>query len=134
MFTSQHDVPEVLKRRIYEVVAAIPAGQVSTYGDIAAIIGGGIDARTVGYALNAIPKDASATVPWQRVINAQGGVSTRGLAQRHLLESEGVVFGPDQRVDLRAVRWAGPSAAWAAEHGCHPLPPPVVTPEQLSLL
>lgn len=132
----QHqEVPEVLKRRIYEVVSAIPAGAVSTYGDIATIVGGGVDARTVGYALNAIPKDQTATVAWQRVINAQGGISTKGLLQRHLLEGEGIVFGANNRIDLRTYRWAGPSPTWIAEHGFEELEPPAqAAGEQLSLL
>src|SRR3712207_1628050 len=42
-------LPDVLKQRIYEVVQQIPAGMVATYGDVATIVGGGVDARTVGY-------------------------------------------------------------------------------------
>lgn len=128
------DIPEVLKLRIYEVVQQVPSGSVSTYGDIAAIVGGGIDARTIGQALNQVPKDQEATVPWQRIINAQGGISTRGLLQRKLLEDEGVAFDARDRVDLRRFRWAGPSAEWTAEHGFQTLPPTDDEPEQLSLL
>lgn len=134
-FQRNMDLPDVLKLRIYEVVQQVPSGYVSTYGDIAAIIGGGIDARIVGQALNQIPKQGAEEVPWQRIINAQGGISTRGLLQRKILEDEGVVFDDKDRVDLRRFRWAGPSPEWAAEHGYHPLPPrddPDV--EQLSLL
>lgn len=128
------DVPEVLKLRIYDAVQAVPAGQVATYGDIALIVGGGCDARTVGYALNEIPKQEAENVPWHRVINAQGGISTRGLLQRKLLEDEGVDFGIDGRVPLGQYRWSGPTAAWAAEHGLHELPPRAEQPaEQLSL-
>ena len=130
----QFDVPEVLKSRIYEVVKAVPAGRVATYGDIAAIVGGGCDARTVGYALNALPKTSAEEVPWQRIINAQGGISTRGLLQRKLLQDEGIPFDDDGRVPLDEFRWAGPTAAWAAEHGFHELPPrPDAPGEQLSL-
>lgn len=131
----QLDLPEVLKGRIYEVVQQIPIGRVSTYGDVAAMVGGGIDAWTIGQALNKIPKDDEAAVPWQRVINAQGGISTRGLLQRKLLEDEGIAFDSKDRVDLRQFRWSGPSAEWAAEHGYHPLPAPdEPDAEQLSLL
>jgi len=128
------DVPDVLKQRIYEVVQAVPAGQVATYGDIALIVGGGCDARTVGYALNEIPKGDAEDVPWQRVINAQGGISTKGLLQRKLLEDEAIGFAIDDRVPLGQYRWAGPSAAWAAEYGFHELPlRPEQPAEQLSL-
>ena len=128
------DVPEVLKLRIYEVVQQVPAGSVSTYGDIATIIGGGIDAWTVGQALNQIPKEGTETTPWQRIVNSQGGISTRGLLQRKILEDEGIAFNGD-RIDLKRFRWNGPTAEWAAENGYHPLPPrDEPEAEQLSLL
>ncbi|MBA3945345.1 MAG: MGMT family protein [Herpetosiphonaceae bacterium] len=131
----QQDVPEILKQRIYEVVSLIPAGRVSTYGDVAKIVGGGCDAQTVGFALNDIPKDQTATVPWQRVINAQGGISTKGISQQHLLIEEGIDFTAKQHIDLPRFRWSGPDEAWATEHGFHTLPPPPAAPaEQLSLL
>ena len=37
-----------LYERIYLVVRQIPAGEVSSYGDVASIVGGGCEARTVG--------------------------------------------------------------------------------------
>ncbi|MDP9314489.1 MAG: MGMT family protein [Chloroflexota bacterium] len=131
----QADLPDVLKLRIYEVVQQVPAGAVSTYGDIAAIVGGGIDAWTIGQALNQIPKQGAEAVPWQRIVNAQGGISTKGLLQRKLLQDEGILFDDRGRIDLRRFRWTGPSAEWAAEHGYQPLPPPdEPAAEQLSLL
>lgn len=132
--TRQTDIPEVLKLRIYEVVQAVPLGSVSTYGDIAAIVGGGIDAWTIGQALNQVPKHHDQHIPWQRIVNAQGGISTKGLLQRSLLEDEGVTFNAQGKIDLRRFRWPGPAADWAAEHGYHTLPPPEPEPEQLSLL
>lgn len=115
-------LPDVLKQRIYEVVQQIPAGLVATYGDIATIIGGGVDARMVGFALNEIPKQGAEDVPWQRVINAQGGISTKGLLQRKLLQDEGVVFETNDRVALGRFRWRGPSEEWAARNGFNVLP------------
>ncbi len=135
MRSRQVELPEVLKLRIYEVVQQVPPGLVSTYGDIATIVGGGIDARTIGQALNQIPKAGVEQVPWQRIVNAQGGISTKGLLQRKLLVDEGIMFDERDRIDLRRFRWAGPSAEWAVEHGYQPLPPPEEPPaEQLSLL
>jgi methylated-DNA-protein-cysteine methyltransferase related protein len=130
----QADIPEVLKLRIYEAVQAVPPGKVSTYGDIATIVGGGIDARTIGQALNQVPKDQEQAVPWQRIINAQGGISTKGLLQRKLLEDEGIRFNEQNKIDLRRFRWSGPSPEWAAENGYQTLPPAEPEPEQLSLL
>jgi len=63
----------------------------------------------VGAALRETPEGLS--LPWQRVINAQGTVSHRsGLGveegyQRHLLEEEGVQFNAHGRVDLERYRW-----------------------------
>lgn len=115
-------IPDPVRQRIYEVVRAVPAGHVSTYGDIALIVGGGVDARMVGQALNQIPKQDSNAIPWQRIVNAQGGISTKGLLQRKLLEDEGVVFDDRGTIDLRRFRWQGPSVVWAAEHGFQTLP------------
>jgi len=111
-----------LYEKIYQVAEQVPYGMVASYGDIAAIVGGGCDARTVGYALNEMPRDR-AGVPWQRIISKEGGISTRGLAQRQLLEAEGVEFDARGHVIMARFRWDGPSAEWAAEHGFHTLPP-----------
>jgi methylated-DNA-protein-cysteine methyltransferase-like protein len=96
--------------RVYEVVRMVPPGQVSTYGQIAAIISHRGAARTVGWALHGLPEDSG--VPWQRVINAQGRISLggRGSAastQRALLEQEGVVFDARDKVDLGRYQWPG---------------------------
>lgn len=109
--------------KIYLVTRQIPRGQVATYGDVARVVGGGCDARTVGEALGALPDARQREVPWQRVINREGGISLRGSQQRMLLAEEGVVFDQDGRVPLVRFRWAGPDAGWAAAHGCCVLPP-----------
>jgi methylated-DNA-protein-cysteine methyltransferase-like protein len=109
--------------RIYEAVTLVPHGKVATYGDIAAVVGNGCDARTVGYVLNELPKGQDAVVPWQRIINSSGGISTRGTRQRRLLEQEGVVFDARERIDLGTYRWEGPEAEWAEAHGFHALRP-----------
>lgn len=108
------ELDPALTERIYLVVRQVPYGMVATYGDIAAVVGSGCDARTVGYALNELPKGRDDQVPWQRIINAQGAISTRGSWQRQLLEAEGVAFDARGRTDMRRYRWQGPDAAWAA--------------------
>jgi methylated-DNA-protein-cysteine methyltransferase-like protein len=121
-----------LYERIYLVVQQIPAGAVSSYGDIAAIVGGGADGRIVGQAMAALGARAS-KVPWQRVVSRDGTISTRGLEQRDLLAAEGVRFDRQERVIMAHHRWPGPDAAWAATHHCTPLPPRDDPPEQLEL-
>ena len=95
-------------QRIYAVVRRIPRGRVASYGQVAKLAGLPGHARQVGYAMYALPKGT--TVPWQRVINAQGRVSRRRaagaeLTQRMLLEREGVKFGPSGRIDLNRFGW-----------------------------
>jgi methylated-DNA-protein-cysteine methyltransferase-like protein len=96
---------------VYTIVRQIPRGRVTTYGQIALLCGHPGAARTVGWALHALP--ANTDVPWQRVINAAGRISTTCVThpadlQRRLLEDEGIVFGPDDWVDLRRYGWDGP--------------------------
>ncbi|MCC6458466.1 MAG: MGMT family protein [Caldilineaceae bacterium] len=109
------------QERIYLVVRQIPPGKVSTYGDIAAIVGD-CTARMVGYAMAAARGD----LPWHRVINAQGKISPRGDGggeelQRARLEDEGIHFS-DGKVDLKRVRWLGPSVEWKIANGFAPDP------------
>lgn len=96
-------------QKIYGAVQQIPQGYVATYGDIAALAGLPGHARLVGYALHAL--SAENDVPWQRVVNAQGGISLGRawpggeIRQRRLLEHEGIVFGLDGKIDLKSFRW-----------------------------
>lgn len=89
------------------MVRRIPRGRVATYGQIAKLAGSPGRARQVGYALHALP--SSTIVPWQRVVNANGGISldpmSGGLTQRLLLEQEGVVFDARGRVALTRFQW-----------------------------
>lgn len=95
-------------RTVYALVRQIPKGRVATYGQLAAVLGYPRAARAVGYAMKRCPHD----IPWQRVVNARGGISLRAnvsgmITQRIRLEHEGIPFRRG-RVDLRRHRWAGP--------------------------
>ncbi len=89
--------------KIYEVVKSIPKGKVATYGQVALLAGNPRWARVVGYALHINPEPG--IIPCHRVVNREGKVAP-GFAfggegvQRQLLESEGIVFEPDGRIDL----------------------------------
>lgn len=103
---------------VYRLVAQIPKGKVVTYGQVAALLGAPRAARAVGTALRYLPRPLSRTVPWQRVINASGGISIRGDVirveeQRWLLENEGVEFNRHGKVNLKKYGWAGPKK-WKA--------------------
>ncbi len=85
----------------------IPAGEVATYGQLAAIAGA-CTPRMAGYAMAGVrPED---NVPWHRVINSQGRISERpgAEAQRAMLEAEGVAFSSSGVVDLGRFGWSGP--------------------------
>jgi methylated-DNA-protein-cysteine methyltransferase-like protein len=97
--------------QIWETVRKIPRGRVATYGQIAALSGRPGQPRLVGYALHSLP--AGWKVPWHRVINARGEISTRATAlftgeemvQQTLLEREGVCFVSPGRLDLARYQW-----------------------------
>lgn len=99
---------------IYAIVRQIPPGQVATYGQIAELLGLPGRARVVGYALFRVPLDSD--IPWQRVVNAKGMISTSPLRQggddlqRLLLEQEGIPFDAQGRLSLAHYRWHPASA------------------------
>lgn len=94
------------RRRVLDVVRVVPPGRVVTYGQVALLAGSPRAARQVAAALRSAPEGSE--LPWHRVINAAGGLSTYkvgiGEWQRALLEAEGVEV-TDGRVDLRRYRW-----------------------------
>lgn len=92
------DLP--LHRAILSCVESIPPGRVLTYGDIAELCGANTP-RLVGFVLSA----DGGTVPWHRVVRADGSLAThKSDRQRDLLAAEGVTFRRG-RVDLAAHRW-----------------------------
>ncbi|HEX8282150.1 MAG TPA: MGMT family protein [Pyrinomonadaceae bacterium] len=94
------------RERVFEIVRRIPEARVMTYGQLAEILGEGYTARTVGFVMHS----ADPSVPWQRVINAQGACSTGRVIvppdlQQRMLISEGVIFNEKGRCDLSRYRW-----------------------------
>jgi alkylated DNA nucleotide flippase Atl1 len=89
--------------RVRALVASIPSGRVSTYGDIAAVAGLS-SPRIVGY----IMRIDSLDLPWHRVITASGRPA-RHLTTRQLelLRAEGVL-ADDGKVPLEEVRYEFP--------------------------
>ncbi|MFC8313239.1 MGMT family protein [Gordonia hongkongensis] len=93
-------ITEEQVEQVRALVSAIPAGQVSTYGDLAAAAGLS-SPRIVGW----IMRTDSADLPWHRVVPA-GGRPAPHLATRQLerLRAEGVPV-TDGRIRLRECRW-----------------------------
>jgi methylated-DNA-protein-cysteine methyltransferase-like protein len=85
--------PGAALQAIWDVVAMIPRGRVSTYGEVARAAGFPGRARHAGYALRMAPKDLQ--LPWHRVLGAGGRIAfPKGSAhyreQGRRLRSEGV--------------------------------------------
>lgn len=98
------------KQRLWQVLAAIPAGRVSSYGRIAQLAGMGRGARLVGRWLSQLPEGSS--LPWHRVLNSQGQLSLpadspSGQEQSQRLRAEGVIIR-NRRVSMARYGWPDP--------------------------
>lgn len=94
--------------KVFEVVRQIPKGCVSTYGDVARMIGQPRKALFVGYAMRSSMEPGA--VPCHRVVFKDGRICEgdefgNPSVQRQMLEREGVPFLDDLHVDLDACRW-----------------------------
>jgi methylated-DNA-protein-cysteine methyltransferase-like protein len=93
------------RERVEAIVAQIPPGRVMTYGQIAALAGSAYAARIVG----GIAHFGDSELPWQRVVNKQGGLASgypggrRGHAE--VLRAEGVTVDENYRVDVQRLLW-----------------------------
>lgn len=95
-------------KKVYALVAQIPAGKVASYGQIAAMAGAPRNARTVGYAMNGVPEGSG--LPCHRVVYKDGGLAPEyafggSAVQRAALASEGVLFLADGRIDMEKCVW-----------------------------
>ncbi len=90
--------------RVEALVAQIPRGRVMTYGQLAALCGNARAARIVG----GIAHFGDPDLPWQRVVNKQGGLASgypggrTGHAEH--LRAEGVEV-IDGWVDVHSLLW-----------------------------
>lgn len=97
--------------QIISLIKRIPKGRVATYGQIAALAGNPKGARAVVWLLHS--SSGREKLPWHRVINSRGTVSLQPgqgyEEQRTMLESEGVEFGLQGKIDLKRYQWPGPA-------------------------
>lgn len=112
-----NEQPRSFFQNSIDMIRRIPVGQVATYGQISILVSNSVrKARAVGYALASSSKEEGQEVPWWRVINAKGRISSsrrrgwgdRQRLQRQLLEDEGVKFDEYDEVDLARFGWKGP--------------------------
>lgn len=93
------------ERRILDVLMALGDGEVTTYGDVAAVAGYPRQSRLVGRILATTDID----VPWWRVVNVSGHiVCGHPDEQRGLLRSEGVVVTDNRVIDAPVGRFRRP--------------------------
>ena len=93
------------KERVESLVAQIPPGRVMTYGQLAALCGNARAARVVG----GIAHFGDPDLPWQRVVNKQGGLAAGypggRSGHRQVLEAEGYEVTDDYRVNIKSLLW-----------------------------
>ena len=93
--------------KVYDIVAQIPKGTVTTYGCIAMMLGNIRLSRLVGNALHANIDPVN--IPCHRVVNREGKLAPMYVfggidAQKERLENEGVVVDGG-KVDLKKYLW-----------------------------
>src|SRR4051812_14800574 len=94
--------------RVEQLVAQIPRGRVMTYGQLAALCGNARAARIVG----GIAHFGDPGLPWQRVVNKQGGLASGypggRWGHKQVLEAEGFAVSDDYTVDVAHLLWWPP--------------------------
>jgi methylated-DNA-protein-cysteine methyltransferase-like protein len=93
------------RSKIYELVARVPYGKVTTYGDLAGLAGHANASRIVGGVAHYGPED----LPWHRVVNRFGGLAA-GFhggreVQQQLLEAEGIMCTDFIVNEFKERRW-----------------------------
>ena len=94
-----------LKSETYDIVAQVPEGRVTTYGEVAKALGDIVASRYVGVAMS--QNDDIVRVPCRRVVQSDGfvgGYTPGGPAKKaRLLRSEGIEVRDGFVVDLEKV-------------------------------
>jgi methylated-DNA-[protein]-cysteine S-methyltransferase len=90
---------------VYELLLKIPAGKLSTYGDLAKALGKPSASRAIGRILGKNPNPI--VVPCHRVVMSDGklgGYAYGSTRKRELLEKEGISFTDKIISDFKEVR------------------------------
>ena len=98
-------VDSEFKRKVEELMAQVPAGKVTTYGDLAALAGHPYAARIVG----GMAHYGDQALPWHRLVNRLGGLASgyyggRETQQIHL-EAEGHTCTNFVLDNFKDIRW-----------------------------
>lgn len=93
------------RTKVEALMAKVPAGKVTTYGDLAALAGHAYAARIVG----GMAHTGNPELPWHRLVNRFGGLASgypggRRMQAEHLA-AEGVTCTNDMVDDFEVRRW-----------------------------
>ena len=91
--------------KVYKLIAEVPRGKVTTYGDIAALAGSAHAARIVG----GIAHYGDDSLPWHRMVNRFGGLAS-GFpggreVQEQLLKQDGIKCTKYIVDNFEEIRW-----------------------------
>lgn len=91
--------------KIEELIAKVPSGRITTYGDLAALAGHPYAARVVG----GMAHYGNPELPWHRLVNRFGGLAAgyhggRRTQEEHLL-AEGVTCTDGVVDNFKELRW-----------------------------
>lgn len=103
---SHNEEKQTFAHQVYAIIAAIPAGKVVTYGQIAKLTGMPTYVRQVCFVLRHIPKGSK--LPCHRIINGQGKLSVKGQTYSRYkvkLIEEGIEFNNNDKIDLKKYGW-----------------------------
>jgi methylated-DNA-protein-cysteine methyltransferase-like protein len=102
------EVDPNFRQRVEALVRQIPVGRVMTYGQLAALCGNARAARIVG----GVAHFGDPSLPWQRVVNKQGGLAAGypggRSGHKQVLEHEGFTVSGDYQVDVDKLIWWPP--------------------------
>lgn len=98
-------VDSAFRKKIEELMAQVPAGKVTTYGDLAALAGHPYAARIVG----GMAHFGNPELPWHRLVNRFGGLAAgyhggRRAQEEHLLQ-EGITCTDGVVDNFKEIRW-----------------------------
>lgn len=94
-----------LRDKVEYLIAQVPKGHVTTYGDLAALSGHAAASRVVG----GIAHYGNVDLPWHRLVNRFGGLAS-GFhggreVQAQLLDHEGVTCKDYMVNNFKELRW-----------------------------
>lgn len=94
---------EELSYLVLEIVKEIPKGKVASYKQLAIMAGYPKNARMVGKIMS--NAEYFGHYPCHRVLHSDGSLVAFWHEQRALLESEGVIFLKNGKVNMKKCQW-----------------------------